>query len=233
MSDESNPINLVLLPGLDGTGLLFKPLLECLPSHFKVTVISYPKHEFLTLDQQIHHIQNQLPQQAFYLLAESYSGSAAVRMASQANTPILGLILCSTFAGNPRPSLQWTHPFLPFIPFQIFSTQLLSRLLFSHPNPRLADLLHQAMQSIPNSVLQKRFQAVIRNNSAEFLSLIKNPTLILQASDDWLVPKHCGQYLQNLIADSTILELKGGHGLLQENPSRAADAIQHWIESLV
>lgn len=149
MSDESNPINLVLLPGLDGTGLLFKPLLECLPSHFTITVISYPKHDFLTLDQQIHHIQNLLPQQAFYLLAESYSGCAAIRMASQAKVPILGLILCSTFANNPRPSLQWTSAFLPFIPFQIFSTQLLSRLLFSHLNPRLADLLHQAMQSIP------------------------------------------------------------------------------------
>lgn len=231
--NQSTEVNLVLLPGLDGTGLLFKPLLECLPSHFTITVISYPKHEFLTLDQQIHHIQNLLPQQAFYLLAESYSGSAAIRMASQTNTPILGLILCSTFARNPRPSLQWTSAFLPFIPFQLFPTQLLSRLLFSHPNPRLADLLHQAMLGIPNSVLQKRFQAVIRNNSTEFLSLVKTRSLILQASDDWLVPKHCGQDLQHLMTDSTILELKGGHGLLQENPNRAAQAIQHWIESLV
>lgn len=233
MSEESNPINLVLLPGLDGTGLLFKPLLDCLPSHFKITLISYPKHEFLTLDQQIHHIQNQLPQQAFYLLAESYSGSAGIRMATQANTPILGLILSSTFARNPRPSLQWTSAFLPLIPFQILSIQLLSRLLFRHPNLKLVNLLHQAMQSIPNSVLQKRFQAVIHNNSTKFLSLIKTPTLILQASNDWLVPKHSGQTLKQLITDSTILELKGGHGLLQENPSRAAQAIQHWIESLV
>ncbi len=233
MSDESNPINLVLLPGLDGTGLLFKPLLECLPSHFKITVISYPKHEFLTLDQQIHHIQNLLPQQAFYLLAESYSGSVAIRMASQAKAPILGLILCSTFANNPRPSLQRTYPFLPFIPFQLFSTQLLSRLLFRRPNLKLVNLLHQALQDIPNAVLQKRFQAVIRNNSTEYLSLIKTPTLILQASDDWLVPKQSGLTLKQLITDSTLLELKGGHGLLQENPSGAANAIKQWIESLV
>jgi pimeloyl-ACP methyl ester carboxylesterase len=231
--NQSTPINLVLLPGLDGTGLLFKPLLDCLPSHFKITVISYPKQEFLTLDQQIHHIQNQLPLQAFYLLAESYSGSAAIRMATLTNTPILGLILCSTFARNPRPSLQWTSPFLPFIPFQLFSTRLLSRLLFRRPNLKLTNLLHQALQDIPNAVLQKRFQAVIHNNSTKFLSLIKTPTLVLQASDDWLVPKHCGQNLKQLITDSTLLELKGGHGLLQENPSRAANAIKQWMESLI
>ena len=231
--DPTTEVNLVLLPGLDGSGLLFKPLLECLPSYFKITVISYPKHEFLTLDQQIHHIQNQLPQQDFYLLAESYSGSAAIRMATQSKNRILGLILCSTFAHNPRPSLQWTSAFLPFIPFQLFSIQLLSRLLFRHPNPILVDLLHQAMQGIPNAVLQKRFQAVICNNSTEYLSLIKTPTLILQASNDWLVPKHSGHTLKQLITDSTLFELNGGHGLLQENPLEVAQVIKLWIASIV
>ncbi|WP_457668658.1 hypothetical protein [Thiolapillus sp.] len=35
-------MKLVMLPGLDGTGDLFKPFLELLPEEMNVTVISYP-----------------------------------------------------------------------------------------------------------------------------------------------------------------------------------------------
>jgi hypothetical protein len=35
-------MKIVLLPGLDGTGILFKPFIEALPNGIDVLVISYP-----------------------------------------------------------------------------------------------------------------------------------------------------------------------------------------------
>jgi len=35
-------MKLVLLPGLDGTGKLFAPLIEALPSSIDIQVITYP-----------------------------------------------------------------------------------------------------------------------------------------------------------------------------------------------
>lgn len=41
---------LVLLPGLDGTGLLFQPLLEALGAIFPVQVICYPPDQCLSVN---------------------------------------------------------------------------------------------------------------------------------------------------------------------------------------
>jgi len=35
-------MKVVLLPGLDGTGILFKPFIDALPSEANIQVISYP-----------------------------------------------------------------------------------------------------------------------------------------------------------------------------------------------
>lgn len=40
-------MKVVLLPGLDGTGVLFKPLIDVLSSEINVQIISYPPDEKL------------------------------------------------------------------------------------------------------------------------------------------------------------------------------------------
>ena len=36
-------MKVVLLPGLDGTGILFKPFIEALPKNIETLVVSYPR----------------------------------------------------------------------------------------------------------------------------------------------------------------------------------------------
>ena len=40
-------VSLVLLPGLDGTGELFQPLLRALPNELQPIVLSYPNRDQL------------------------------------------------------------------------------------------------------------------------------------------------------------------------------------------
>jgi hypothetical protein len=46
----------------------------------------------------------------FVLLAESFSGPLAIRIAADPPSALVGLILCVTFARNPYPSLAWARP---------------------------------------------------------------------------------------------------------------------------
>ncbi len=44
-------MNLVLLPGLDGTGELFRPFIEILPKDINALVISYPGNIKLSYEE--------------------------------------------------------------------------------------------------------------------------------------------------------------------------------------
>lgn len=71
-------MKLVLLPGLDGTGRLFEPLLRVLPFHFSPLVIAYPTHAALSYTELLRYIEQKMPcGEDYILLTESYSGPIA------------------------------------------------------------------------------------------------------------------------------------------------------------
>jgi surfactin synthase thioesterase subunit len=48
---------LVLLPGMDGTDLLFEPLLDALPAEWEPTVVRYPPDEALEYEALLEVVQ--------------------------------------------------------------------------------------------------------------------------------------------------------------------------------
>src|SRR5581483_8651961 len=97
---------IVLLPGMDGTGLLFQPWIAAKPDGFDVQVIDYPVDAELGYEDLWPLVRARLPQnRPYFLLAESFSGPLGVMLAAEAPPGLRGLMLCCTFAKNPRPSL--------------------------------------------------------------------------------------------------------------------------------
>lgn len=96
-------IQLVLLPGLDGTGRLFAPLIKALAVHgIAARVIGYPAHESLGYAELERRVRAQLPDaRSFVLLAESFSGPIALRIGAAPPDTMKGLILSTTFAARP------------------------------------------------------------------------------------------------------------------------------------
>ena len=91
--------SLVLLPGLNGTGDLFAPLLAKLPDSLSATVVRYPAAE--PLDYLGHEAiaRAALPtDRPFVLLGESFSGPIAIRIAASA--PISAG--CQTIRDRPK-----------------------------------------------------------------------------------------------------------------------------------
>jgi len=127
-ADRQAPtVALVLLPGLDGTGLLFANFAASFGSDVKIIVVSYPSdaaHGYSELETITRSfLPRDLP---FFLLGESFSGPIAISIAASHPPGLLGLILCCSFARSPRPSLSMFRPFLPVAPVAALPVALLS-----------------------------------------------------------------------------------------------------------
>ena len=74
---------LVLLPGMDGTGDLFAPLLSALPPALRTIVVRYPCDRPLAMPNW-RRTRARAPQdQPFVLLGESFSGPIAAAIAAR------------------------------------------------------------------------------------------------------------------------------------------------------
>jgi pimeloyl-ACP methyl ester carboxylesterase len=99
-----------MLPGMDGTGDLFKPLLESCPEEFEAVVLSYPRDRHADTEELVDLIRRHLPEDQAVLVAESFSGYLAIRVAATFPLKIKALILCNAFLRSPAPRLARLFP---------------------------------------------------------------------------------------------------------------------------
>lgn len=92
-SQPPEPVTLVLLPGMDGTGMLFEPFIAALGDAFPITVVTYPP----TADSQTYADSLNLaalalpPKGLLVLLGESFSGPIAISLAAANPKRVVGL----------------------------------------------------------------------------------------------------------------------------------------------
>src|SRR5262249_52151039 len=96
------PTRLVLLPGMDGTGILLEPLLELLPADLVAKVVSYPANEPCGYEGLLKIVRAALPEDGpFILLGESFSGPLAIIAADARPRGLQGVVLCASFVRSP------------------------------------------------------------------------------------------------------------------------------------
>src|ERR1700761_2625283 len=97
---------LVLLPGLDGTGDFFRPLVETLDGSIPTRIVRYPVDGCYDYDTCRELVRRELPVNGSYVvLGESFSGPLAIELAAESPPGLAGVILSSSFVANPRPLL--------------------------------------------------------------------------------------------------------------------------------
>lgn len=78
-------MKLILMPGMDGTGELFAPLIGALGSSIESIVVRYPTDQPLTYSELFPQVRAALPRSGpFVLLGESFSGPLALMLAAEA-----------------------------------------------------------------------------------------------------------------------------------------------------
>jgi pimeloyl-ACP methyl ester carboxylesterase len=98
-------MHLILLPGMDGTGRLFGPLLRILPPGLEAAVVAYPADRPCGYAELLPLVEAAVPDGGeFLILGESFSGPLASLLAARRPRRLRGVILCASFARSPLPS---------------------------------------------------------------------------------------------------------------------------------
>jgi pimeloyl-ACP methyl ester carboxylesterase len=224
----------ILLPGMDGSGLLFGPFIDAMGGRANVTVVSYPADKLLGYPELADVVRPLLPpDRPFVLLAESFSGPVAVLLAGERPRSLRGVILCCTFLRNPRPRLgflegvvrrMWMPPLLPLLPSRPFFGR------FSTASGRA--LFQMAMKAVRPAVIRHRLLAVGKVDATREFQATMVPVLYMRATEDVVVPAVAMDTVLRAKPDTQVIDVTAPHFLLQVAAVAAAEHVLTFLGSL-
>jgi pimeloyl-ACP methyl ester carboxylesterase len=115
---EDEVPTLVLMPGLDGTGLLFERFVSALPPDIRTCIIEYPKGT-VPLEKYAAVVAERLPSGRVVLLAESFSGIVALYLLRNHHVLAEKVIFVASFGSTPQRYLRMLLPFFPALAWSI------------------------------------------------------------------------------------------------------------------
>lgn len=218
-------MNIVLLPGLDGTGQLFDALLPYL-SNQSVRIIPLPNsgdqsYEFLTA-----YVKHELPKDDFILVAESFSGPIGAMLSCTNIENLKGVIFVATFLSPPRKLLLNIFQFLPIKQLsKIPMASIILRyfMLGGNASKDSVKMFQQVVDSVPAAVLRRRMASIIAFSMKTENILI--PTVYIRAESDKLVPSAKSKEFERHFENIAIMDVAGPHFILQANPNECAEII--------
>lgn len=223
----------MLMPGMDGTGLLFGEIRRLLPA--RNSVVEYPPNPDASLNDLISIAESHLPSEhKIILFAESFSGPIAVHLACRNQQRIKALILCSTFLRDPRPlarrvlSLLVRSRFLPVAP----PGWIIRRyLLGSDASDELVRHTRSVLAQMPRGVLLRKLDLLARANCATALKGVSIPVLSLFGSEDRLLGRG---YIRRVDWGQEVVKavLRGPHLLAQTSPEEVLECCNAFLRGL-
>lgn len=227
---------LILLPGFDGTGLLFAPLQHALDPDIETTVISYPTDRALGYDSLCQYVARELPDQEFAIVAESFSGPIALELARQKPSGLKGVILSTSFVKPPRPILLGVMRLLfalwrPRIPVPAWAIRVF--LLGKNAPPENCSEIQALQRIIDPHVIDRRLRAVANVDAVAALKQCPVPLFYLNATEDRILGKEALRVLTIARPDIRVVHVRGPHLLLQASPDLCARHIVDAVNSVV
>lgn len=217
---------------MDGTGELFEDFLSDL-GKIEYSIISLPQSGNQDYDSLFAHVKAQLPNQDFLLLAESFSGPIAARLAFEAVANLRGVIFVGSFLSVPNKFALSLANVLPIkvlskFPFSKFALRKL--MLGSGASVPLLIKFQKTVDSVPSETLKARIRAM--QNLVLPSSTSQIPVFYLSGSEDRLVHssklsefKQCFPILEHK-------QVEGPHFLLQGNPSACSILVREILSLL-
>ena len=86
------------MPGIDGTGIFFEPLIDALPPDIPVSVITYPPNAILSLEEHARFITKHFPTDNVIIVAESFSGLVGLELLHLRPREVKGAVFSAAFA---------------------------------------------------------------------------------------------------------------------------------------
>jgi pimeloyl-ACP methyl ester carboxylesterase len=219
----------VLLPGMDGTGVLFRDFTALAPPGVLPEVVALPS-EPLSYAGLADILSRRLElSPGCVLLAESFSGPLAVTLA--ARHPVAALVLCNSFVRPPRPSALRALA-VPAL-FRGRVPRWVVRRYFVGPDasPGLVDRVRDTVAAVPPSLLAGRLSSILGTDVSGTLARVATPVLYLRGMDDRLVPERSVAEVAGAV-QARVVRIPGPHLLLQTRPEAAWAAIGPFLAGI-
>jgi pimeloyl-[acyl-carrier protein] methyl ester esterase len=228
-------LSLVLLPGMDGTGRLFDPFLDELPAALSATVVRYPVDRPLGYADLEPLVESALPTAGpFVLLAESFSGPLALRVAARGHPRLVAVVVVGSFARSPvgrcLSSLRhvigsWCFRFAP-------PSWLIRRFLAGADAPaELVAAARTAAAAVAPAAMAKRIREVLAVDVRSLLPETHVPVLYIAGSRDRLIAPRSVEDFQTLGGPFQSATLDAPHLILQTQPAAAAQLIEQFLKT--
>lgn len=225
---------IVLLPGMDGTGDLFDPLVRELPVGWRPVVVRYPGDRWLDDEALAAFVRAALPRdEPFVLVGESFSGPVALRIAAEKPVGLRAVVMCASFARYPNRTLALFKGAAGWLPMRAMPMAAMSAaLLGGFATPELRAALRASLGKVSAAVLAKRGAQVLAFDARDVVGRIDVPLLCLRATRDRIVAASAADEIQRRARDGRVVDIEAPHMLAQCAAAAVSRAIERWLSAL-
>ncbi|MFK8052404.1 MAG: alpha/beta fold hydrolase [Woeseiaceae bacterium] len=229
----SKPV-LLMLPGFDGTGDLFKPLVTALGDAVDCLPVAY--QDFPNLAGYEQYVLDICPQdRPVVLLAESFSGPIGLNVLAQAPANFIGGVFSATFAKPPlaliislAEKLKLASLTLPGVSEQILRWFCLNGVR----DIGLIRDITAVVRAVEPETVQSRLSALTTMDAGDAVCSIEVPIMTFAASQDRIIRR---RYMQSLLDAGSHRQhevIDGPHLLLQASADQSAAKIVEFIANI-
>jgi len=224
---------LLILPGLDGTDVFFRPLMASLPASIQPTVVTYPQTG-RTYDDLLRLVRRHVADVGpCYVLGSSFSGPLALMLAREEPDNVRGIILSATFLRSPRRRL--TQLRFAMVGPVIWTVRAVRRLPVWVLRPR-DDAFRRAKAEtwarVSAGVLAARARAVADVDVRDVIQGCRQAILCVAFEQDSVVPRANAEEILRLCPSAQLVVLPGSHLAMHFDPVSLAESLARFIGPL-
>ncbi|MEM5549296.1 hypothetical protein WNY63_00930 [Pseudoalteromonas neustonica] len=218
-------MDLILLPGLDGSGILFRDLIAALPTTLNPCVIYLDELNGESFSEKAFDLSNKIQDSEVIIIAESYSGRIAYELCDLLGKKIKRVIFLASFITSPSYTSKLAH----IIPTAILKESHLNTWLLLHVGFAGYGSKHQAKHVFKSISLADKQKLKNRlNNIAALDKPLKSydtKAIYIKPTHDLLVSKRAIKELLVVFKNTQINALESGHFIAQTQPIQCAKII--------
>jgi pimeloyl-ACP methyl ester carboxylesterase len=220
----SRVTSVVLLPGLDGTDILFQPFVRALPDWIRPKCVKYPRDDW-RYDALLPLARDACRGEGdYFILGWSFSGPLALRLAAESPNGLRGVILSASFVRAPWPVLPWFRSAVqsPVVRLAPIASTMLN---LGYGNSEFHRDRKAARAGVSPAALAGRARAALGVDVCSELHRCGVPLLYLAGSHDLVVPAWNARIVQKVMPSAEVVTIDGPHLAMRTNPAAAAAAV--------
>ena len=233
MARASDYKHIYMLPGIDGTGMLFDRLAMAFGYRCRTTVLPYEHEE--TVDDYLDSISDRLPKHRALIFAESFSGPLVLALLARYPGRFRGAILATTFARSPFISFFGMTTILSKGVFGGINLKNLLLNKFCSPEDVPEDVQEDVRilsDEISPEVIKQRLHIMDDLDVRHLLPSISTPVLYLRGLRDKLISEKLREELFESVPRIAFKGIDGPHLLVETQPKECADTIIHFLDMI-